>query len=435
MSDKTMKELGVDVSLAAEATEMREPREARNARLSTATLIMVCGIAMIFAALTAKGNARFALTDAFAVKKLPEIVLPGTATVLICALLALASAAGFFSGKLRGSSKALVATVAGISVALGFMAWAASGRSLAFQVSEQLAGTLTVATPLIFGALCGVMCERSGVVNVAIEGQMLMSAFSGAVVASVTSSLIAGVIAAMVTGVLSAALLALFTIKYYVDQTVFGVVLNLFAAGLTGFLFDQLIKSDAAHLNNAPVFTKIAVPGLSAIPVIGPFLFNQTVLVYLAFFSVALVWFVLYRTKWGLRIRAVGEHPKAADTVGISVAGIRWSSVLFGGLFAGLGGSFFTLQVTGSFAKEITVGYGFIALAALIMGRWHPVWAALMAVFFGFVTQLGSQLQTLNTPVPSEFMKMLPYIATIIAVAGLVGRVKAPAADGQPYVK
>ena len=148
-----------------------------------------------------------------------------------------------------------------------------------------------------------------------------------------------------------------------------------------------------------------------------------------------MVWLLLFRTTWGLRIRATGEHPEAADTVGISVRGIRWSAVLVGGLFAGVGGSFFTLASTGSFSKEFTVGNGFIALAALIMGRWHPVYAAVMCLFFGFVTQMASQLQTLSTPMPSQFLLILPYVATIIAVAGLMGRVRPPAADGIPYEK
>jgi cytidine deaminase len=162
-------------------------------------------------------------------------------------------------------------------------------------------------------------------------------------------------------------------------------------------------------------------------------LFQQNVLAYLAAISVALVWMLLYRTTWGLRVRATGEHPEASDTVGISVRGIRWSAVLAGGVFGGLGGSFFTLASTGSFSKEFTVGNGFIALAAVIMGRWHPVLAAIMCLFFGFVTQMASQLQTLSTPMPSQFLLILPYVATIIAVAGLVGRVRPPAADGIPF--
>ena len=212
-------------------------------------------------------------------------------------------------------------------------------------------------------------------------------------------------------------------------------MLNLLAVGVTGFLFDQLVQPASAEYNNAPVLESIPIPLLSDIPFFGKVLFNQNILAYLAGLAVLVVWLILFKTSWGLRVRSVGEHPEAADTVGISVRGIRWSAVLAGGLLAGLGGSFFTLASTGSFSKEFTVGNGFIALAALIMGRWHPGLAALMALFFGFVTQMASQLQTLSTPMPSQFLLILPYVATIIAVAGLVGRVRAPAADGIPYEK
>jgi ABC-type uncharacterized transport system permease subunit len=273
------------------------------------------------------------------------------------------------------------------------------------------------------------------VVNVSIEGQFLAAAFAAAVVGSVTQSVTAAILAAMVAGLAMAALLALFSINYLVNQVVLGVVLNLLAVGVTGFLFDQLVQPAASTYNNAPVLETIAIPGLSSIPFFGRVLFDQNVLAYLAIIAVVVVWVLLYRTTWGLRVRSVGEHPQAADTVGISVRGIRWSAVLAGGVLAGLGGSFFTLASTGQFTKEFTVGNGFIALAALIMGRWRPVLATIMCLFFGFVTQMASQLQTLSTPMPSQLLLVLPYIATIIAVAGLVGRVRAPAADGIPYEK
>jgi simple sugar transport system permease protein len=318
---------------------------------------------------------------------------------------------------------------------MGFLTWAASGRELPFPVSNQFAGTLSLATPLVFGALCGVLCERSGVVNVSIEGQFLSAAFAAAVVGSLTQSVTAAMIAAVLAGLAMAALLAVFSINYLVNQVVLGVVLNLLAVGVTGFLFDQLVQPASVKYNSAPVLEPMPIPGLSKIPFFGRVLFEQNVLAYLGAISVALVWLVLYRTTWGLRIRATGEHPEAADTVGISVRGIRWSAVLAGGIFGGLGGSFFTLASTGSFTKEFTVGNGFIALAAVIMGRWHPVLASIMCLFFGFVTQMASQLQTLETPMPSQFLLILPYVATIIAVAGLVGRVRPPAADGIPYEK
>ena len=412
-----------------------ESREARTHRISTGALVALVGLLLLWAVTKTHGSAAFALSDAFDAVKLPTVTVPGVPVVLVCAVLCLLAAAGFVSGRMVGRMPALAGTIAGVAAILGFLTWAAAGRGLPFPVANQFAGTLQVATPLILGALCGVMCERAGVVNVAIEGQMLTAAFAAALTGSITQSIPAALVAGVLASVAMAALLALFSIKYLVDQVVLGVVLNLLASGLTGFLFDQLVQKDAAHYNNAPLMQKLPIPGLSKIPFFGNILFNQTILAYLAVLSVALVWFLLYRTKWGLRVRAVGEHPKAADTVGISVTRTRWQAVLVGGVFAGLGGAFFTIGSIGSFSKDITVGNGFIALAALIMGRWRPGLATVMALFFGFVVQMAGQLQTISTPMPSQFLIILPYVATIIAVAGLVGRVRGPAADGLPYVK
>jgi ABC-type uncharacterized transport system permease subunit len=422
--------------VAAEpTTRYIESAEKRRQRLSTGVLIAVVGLILVALLVTTSGSAQFALSDAFDAVQLATISVPGFGTVALCAVLCLLAGAGFLSGRMRGRWPALAGTVAGVAFILGFLTWAAAGRDLPFPVSNQFAGTLTLATPLVFGALCGVLCERAGIVNVSIEGQFLAAAFAAAVVGSLTQSVPAALVAAMVAGVAMAALLAVFSIKYLVNQVVLGVVLNLLAVGVTGFLFDQLVQPAAGTYNSAPVLEPIAIPGLSKIPFFGRVLFEQTILAYLAGISVVVVYVLLFKTTWGLRIRAVGEHPEAADTVGISVTRIRWSAVLVGGIFAGLGGAFFTLASTGSFSKEFTVGNGFIALAALIMGRWHPVLATVMALFFGFVTQMASQLQTLSTPMPSQFLLILPYVATIIAVAGLVGRVRPPAADGVPYEK
>jgi simple sugar transport system permease protein len=416
-------------------TQFVESAEKRRQRRSIGILIAVVGVLLLILLPSTSGSARFALSDAFDEVQLPTISLPGTGTVLVCALLLIAAAAGFLSGRMAGRVPALAATVAGLALVIGFLTWAAAGRDLPFPVSNQFAGTLSLATPLVFGALCGVLCERAGVVNVSIEGQFLAAAFAAAVVGSITQSIAMAMVAAVIAGVAMAALLALFSINYLVNQVVLGVVLNLLAVGVTGFLFDQLVQPASTTYNNAPVLEAIPIPGLSKIPFFGVVLFSQNILAYLAGLSVLVVWLILFKTSWGLRVRSVGEHPEAADTVGISVRGIRWSAVLAGGVLAGLGGSFFTLASTGSFSKEFTVGNGFIALAALIMGRWHPGLAAVMALFFGFVTQMASQLQTLSTPMPSQFLLILPYVATIIAVAGLVGRVRAPAADGIPYEK
>lgn len=427
--------LGTTEASNPSSDERLESAGRRRQRLSTGVLIAVVGVLLLILLASTHGNSRFALSNAFDAVQLPTVKLPGLATVAICAALCLLAGAGFLSGRLRGRLTALAGVVAGVAFTLGFLAWAAAGRDLPFPVENQFAGTLSLATPLVFGALCGVLCERAGVVNVAIEGQFLAAAFVAAVVGSVTQSLAAAIVGAMVAGIGMGALLALFAIGFKVNQVVLGVVLNVFASGITGFLFDQLVTPKADTLNNAPVMADIAVPGLSKIPFLGPVLFDQPILAYLAVVAVVGVWLVVYKTTWGLRVRSVGEHPQAAEVVGISVVGIRWGAVLAGGALAGLGGAFFTVGATGSFDKDFTVGNGFIALAALIMGRWHPVLAALMALFFGFVTQMGSQMQTLSTPVPSQFLLLLPYLATVIAVAGLIGKVRAPAADGEPYEK
>jgi len=420
----------------AAAKESRvESVEKRRQRLTTGALIGLVGLLLLVSLTSTTGSARFALSNAFDPVQLPTLTVPGLATIALCAVVCLLAAAGFLSGRLTGRQPAVVGIIAGLAVVVGFLTWAAAGRELPFPVSNQLAGTLSLATPLVFGALCGVLCERSGVVNVAIEGQFLSAAFAAAVVGSLTHSVPAAMLAAVGAGVAMAALLALFSINYLVNQVVLGVVLNLLAVGLTGFLFDQLVQPASEKYNAAPVLEALPIPGLEKIPFFGPVLFSQSILAYLAAASVAVVWLVLYRTMWGLRVRATGEHPEAVDTVGLDVRRLRWSAVLLGGLFAGLGGSFFTLASTGSFSKEFTVGNGFIALAAVIMGRWRPVLAALMCLFFGFVTQMASQLQTLSTPMPSQFLLILPYVATIIAVAGLVGRVRPPAADGVAYEK
>jgi simple sugar transport system permease protein len=229
--------------------------------------------------------------------------------------------------------------------------------------------------------------------------------------------------------------LAAFSIRYLVDQVIVGVVLNVLVIGLTNFFFTQVLAPNASTLNTPPRFPRINIPLLSEIPIIGPVLFRQTIISYLMYIAVALVWFLLFKTRWGLRLRAVGEHPTAADTVGIKVNRTRFIVVSIAGAIAGLGGAFFTLGSVGAFNKEMTAGAGFIALAAVIFGQWDPIKATLAALLFGFATNLQSVLSIIGSPVPSEFMLMLPYLVTIVAVAGLVGRVRGPAAAGKPYIK
>lgn len=320
---------------------------------------------------------------------------------------------------------------------VGFLTWAAADALI--PVPGLLVGAVGLSVPLIFGALGGVISERVGVVNVAIEGQLLAGAFVSAVVASVIKDPvfgpIAGLFAALIAGVLVAFVLAAFSIKYFVDQVIVGVVLNVLVIGLTSFLFSKVLAPNAALLNTPPRFPRLPIPLLSEIPIVGPVLFRQTIIVYLMYIAVAVVWYALFKTRWGLRLRSVGEHPQAADTVGINVNGTRFWNVSLAGAIAGLGGAYFTLGSVGAFNKEMTAGAGFIALAAVIFGRWDPIRATLAALLFGFASNLQSVLSAIGSPVPSEFMLMLPYLVTIFAVAGLVGHVRGPAASGKPYIK
>jgi len=321
----------------------------------------------------------------------------------------------------------------GTAWVLAFLVWSVSGATIS--VSGLLRGSLLLAVPLIFGALSGVLCERAGVINIAIEGQLLAGAFLSAFVATVAGNLYVGLLAAPVAGVAVGLLLAVFAIRYLVDQIIVGVVLNVLVLGLTSFFYGRVLVPDAESYNNPGVFTAVKIPLLGDLPVLGPVLFDHTILVYLLYVAVIGVHVALFRTRWGLRVRAVGEHPAAADTVGIRVNRIRFGNVLLGGAVAGLGGAAFTLAGVGGFTENMTGGGGFIALAAMIFGRWSPLGALGAALLFGFADNLQGILGIVGAPLPSEFMLMAPYLATIFAVAGLVGRVRAPAADGKPYAK
>ncbi|MGH3949181.1 MAG: ABC transporter permease [Pseudonocardiaceae bacterium] len=321
----------------------------------------------------------------------------------------------------------------GMAFVMAFLTWAVAGAQIS--LTGALQGTLALSVPLIFGALCGLLGERTGVINIAIEGQLLFGAFLSGVVASLAGNLWAGLIAAPIAGVLVAYVLAVFTIRYYVNQIIVGVVLNVLVLGLTNFLYGRLLSRMPETWNTPGRFPRWEIPVLSDIPVLGPVLFNQTVIVYIMYIVVAVVQIALFRTRWGLRVRAVGEHPEAADTAGIRVDVTRFRNVLLGGAVAGFGGAYFTLGAIGVFSREMTAGAGFIALAAMILGRWTPIGAVFAALLFGFANNLQSVLGIIGSPIPSEFMLMAPYLLTIFAVAGLVGRIRPPASNGQPYIK
>ncbi len=314
-----------------------------------------------------------------------------------------------------------------------FLMWAARGGTLNFVA--MLAATLISTTPLVFGSLSGIMCERSGVINIAIEGQFLAGAFLGAMIGSVSGNLWLGMLAGGVAGGLFGALLAFLALRYGADQIIVGVVIVAFCTGLTNYLTEQVLNPDQATLNSPSTFAPVAIPLLSKIPIVGPVLFDQNVFVYLAAVLVVGVNIALFRTRWGLRVRAVGEHPRAAETVGISVMATRYRNVILGGVLAGIGGASFTIGSVGEFSAEMTAGLGYVALAAMILGRWRPFGALGASLLFGFSVSLESFLSIFNTGIPSPFLSMAPYIITIAVVSGLVGRVRPPAADGKPYTR
>ena len=314
---------------------------------------------------------------------------------------------------------------------MSFLCWAAAGKFIPF--TGLLQGALLLSVPLIFGAMAGVLSERSGVINIAIEGQLLAGAFMSGVIASLTQNTWLGLLIAPFAGAAISWLLAVFAIKYGIDQVVLGFVLNVLVIGLTNFLYKKLLIPYQTTWNSGGTFAPIEIPLLSKIPIIGPIFSSQSIIVYLMYVVVIVIHIALFKSRWGLRTRSVGEHPTAAESVGIDVNKIRFRNVVIAGAVAGLGGAFFTLGAVGAFNKEMTAGKGFIALAALIFGRWSPMGAVAAALIFGFADNLQGLLTITGTPIPSEFMLMAPYIATIIAVSGFVGKVRAPAADGIPY--
>jgi len=420
-------------AIAPGATSLTTVR-VRHVKLPVSLAAVTVLLALLFALVPRDGLSTFRLGDPASDIDLGSIAVPTASTSwIVLVLLVLVTAWTAWDAARYRRTALWLPVVFGVLAVFAFLTWAAADGLV--PVTGLLAGALSLSVPLIFGALGGVIGERVGVVNVAIEGQFLFGAFSAALVASLTGNPFVGLVAAMVGGVLVAFVLAAFSIRYLVDQVIVGVVLNVLVTGLTGFLYGALLVPNETILNRPVRFPRWEIPLLSDIPVIGPVLFAQTFIVYLMYITVPLVAWGLYRTRWGLRLRAVGEHPQAADTVGIKVNSSRFWNVSLAGAIAGIGGAYFTLVSVGQFTKEMTAGLGFIALAAVIFGRWDPIRATLAALLFGFATNLQNLLTVLRTPIPSEFMLMLPYVVTLIAVAGFAGQIRGPAAAGKPYIK
>lgn len=402
----------------------------RRRGLGIALFALAALILLVFVPGTAAGvKTIFGLTAAPALA-IPPIPIPVLATLIALGIACVAlGAAQILWRKNRHTYLFL-----GVGLALtgiAFLAWAGRGQTV--DVEGLLTTSLIEAVPLTLGALSGLLCERSGVINIAIEGQFLVAAFFGAMIGSATGSLWLGLIAGAIAGGVVGLILAVFTITYAADQIIVGVVLDAFALGLTTFFLLSLLVPDQAKLNSPAVFGPIPIPLLDKIPIVGPLLFDQNIMVYLTIIILVVIQITLFQTRWGLRVRAVGEHPRAAETVGIKVVRVRYRNVILGGIVAGIGGASFTIGSTGQFAHNMTAGLGYIALAAMIFGRWRPFGALGAALLFGFFDALQFTLSVLNVPIPSDFLSMFPYLATILAVAGLVGHVVPPAADGQPY--
>jgi ABC-type uncharacterized transport system permease subunit len=328
--------------------------------------------------------------------------------------------------------------IGGLLIFPSVLILAAAGQST--NATSMLASSLRLATPIVMGALAGLWCERSGVVNIAIEGMMLTGASFGFIAFSLLmpylpteASLWLGVLAAVLSGGVMAALHAWLSIKFKTDQIVSGTVINILAVGLTSFLRRQILLT--TQNAGRETLQTVPIPVLRDIPVLGEMFFNGKPIFYMMFVLLILTHVMLFYTRWGLRTRAVGENPHAADTLGIDVRRIRWINVIIGGMIAGLAGAWLSLETTGTFDDNMTAGRGFIALAALIFGKWLPFGAFAGSLLFGFSSALETRFQILGVTLPPQFLQMTPYVVTIIVLAGLVGRSRSPAADGVPYDK
>ena len=395
-----------------------QKKRSRNVGLTLVVLGVVAG--SIFT--NRPGDAGFKLLDDY-IFVIPARPFASALAVVLVALGAVQLVRGL--GKITN----VALTIATAAFVVGFLTWAASGGSFSF--TGMLQDTVARSVPITLGAIAGILCERSGIINISIEGQLLGAAFTGSVVGSILGPWM-GIVAAIATGVALSGILAVFAIRYRVDQVIVGFAVNFFALGLTSFLTSRVL-TEYPEYNLLTPFKPWAIPLLSDIPVIGTVLFTQTLFVYASVIAVVVATWMMYRTRWGLRTRAIGEYPKAAGTLGVDVIRLRYRNVLIAGAVAGLGGAWWPVGTVGRFDQNITGGRGFIALAAVIFGRWHPVGAFSAALVFGFAEAIQLKMSNLNTGIPSEFLLMAPYLVTLIVVAGFVGRSRAPKAAGQPY--
>jgi ABC-type uncharacterized transport system permease subunit len=418
----------------ASGTLAARPVTLRRARFLGIFFLLVGVVVVLGFGLGSEGglSSRFGLNPGGEPRvRIPDLVVPSRATAFLVGAV-MAFLGGVQVARGFGRRTNLVLGVIVFLFIFAFLTWAARGQG--FSLLGMFQSTLRASVPITFGALSGVLCERAGVINIAIEGMLLSGAFMGALVGSVAENLWIGLLGGALVGAFLGWLLAVLSIRYVVDQIIAGTVLFLLSIGFTSFFSARFLQRNQ-ELNSPGRFQPIEIPLLSDIPVIGPVFFNQNVFIYLMLFLIAAIHLGLFYTRWGLRVRAVGEHPKAADTVGIRVLFTRYRNVILGGMVAGIGGAYFTLGSVGRFDEQMTGGRGFIGLAAMIFGRWNPVGAFAAALVFGFADSLQVKLSILRVPIRSEFLLMAPYLVTILVVAGAVHRARPPAADGKPYIK
>ncbi len=321
--------------------------------------------------------------------------------------------------------------ITAFAVVVTLILWAAVGS--VFDMVGLIDLSLRLSTPIVLGAMAGMLCERTGVVNIAIEGMMLTAACVGFTATLYLHNIWLGLLCAILSGSVMAALHAFLSVSMITDQIVSGTVINILAVGLTGFIRRSFLLK--AKLSRTAILPIISIPLLSRIPILGPIFFTNQPIVFFMMILVILLTVAFFKTRWGLRTRSIGEHPEAADTVGINVFRMKYINVMLGGAVAGLAGAWFSLETTGSFDDLMTNGKGFIALAAMIFGKWHPVGAFIGGLIFGFSDALQIVFQIKGIPIPPQFLWMMPYIITMIVLAGVIGKSTPPAADGVPYIK
>jgi simple sugar transport system permease protein len=362
----------------------------------------------------------------------PDLVIPTWVAILSVGIIIGLAGLWQLVKSFKKRTTAVLITMISLGL-LVFLIWAARDKSL--NLTGMLVSSVISATPIALASLCGIYSERSGVVNIGIEGMLLMGAFVSVVIASVTHNVYIGFLAGALSGMVLAALHAVLSIRYRVNQIVSGTGIIILSLGLTSYFYRAFLIPYPNLNSPGPVLASLPIPFLWRIPVLGPILFNQSPVIYILFLLIIFTHFFYNYTKWGLRIRSVGENPKAADTLGINVFSLRYISVLISGAIAGLAGAYMSIGSIGFFNEGMSAGKGFLGLAAMIFGNWNPGGAFLGSFIFGFFDSWQDKLAILQVGIPSEFLQMAPYIATMIVLAGFIGRSRMPAADGTPYKK